>query len=141
MLVSGAMAASMLDALVFPGGTSLTGTTLRIRTGARPATCVAAPTGTLLAEAIQLGSWPASTYLTVNAIGIMTAASGLCFSDGSINTTGTAGYWRLEDSFNVCIAQGTLGTSGAELIVNSTAVVAGQTFNVTAFAFYLSGLH
>ena len=99
---------------------------LLIYTGAAPASCATAASGTLLATLTCSNPFapaPSSGVLTASAITSATAAA-----------TGTAGYWRLctSSAGTTVIAQGTVGTSGADLNLNSTSISSGQTVSVTS---------
>jgi len=100
---------------------------LRIRTGAPPANCAAADTGTILAEVTLPSDWMAA------ASGGSKAKSGT-WQDLTANNNGTAGHWRIYDSGgSVCHMQGTYGTSGADMIGDSVNFTAGQAFTVNSF--------
>jgi hypothetical protein len=56
------------------------------------------------------------------------------WTDSSADATGTAGHFRLYASDGTtCHAQGTVGTSGADMIVDNTSFATGQSFTVTTF--------
>jgi hypothetical protein len=100
---------------------------LRIRTGAPPASCAAARTGTVLATVNLPADW-------------MTAATGGVKSklgtwqDLSADATGTAGHFEIMDtSLTTCHLQGTYGTSGTDMIGDSVSFTAGQQFTVNTF--------
>ena len=109
--------------------------TLNIYSGSAPANCAANTTGTLLA------SIPLST--TGSPVDWMAAAASGAkskngtWTDASADATGTAGYFRIFASAsafaNGCEIQGTVGTSGTDMIVNSTSFVAGNSFTVNTF--------
>ena len=108
-----------------------TGTTavLKIKTGAAPANCAAADTGTVLATLTLPSDWMAA------------AASGAksklgTWEDTSADATGTAAHWRLYASDGTtCHAQGTVTVTGGggDMTVDSTSFTAGQSFSVTTF--------
>lgn len=100
---------------------------LKIRTGAPPANCGTADSGTVLATV----SLPAD-YMAA-ASGGAKAKSGT-WEDTSADATGTAAHFRLYASDGTtCHAQGTVGTSGTDMIVDSTSFTAGQDFIVNTF--------
>lgn len=102
---------------------------LKIRTGAAPANCAAADTGTVLATLNLPSDWMAAASAGSKA------KSGT-WEDASADNTGTAGHWRLYASDGTtCHAQGTVTTSGGggDMIVDSTSFTAGQNFTVTGF--------
>ena len=119
-----------LDAVETVIGTSAV---LKMRTGAPPATCATADSGTVLATANLPSDWMAA------ASGGTKAKSG-SWEDLSADNTGTAGHFRLYASDGTtCHCQGTVGTSGTDLIVDSTSFTAGQTFNITAWTWTAPG--
>lgn len=100
---------------------------LRIRTGAAPASCAAADSGTVLATVNLPSDWMAA------ASGGVKAKSGT-WSDAAADATGTAAHFRIYKADGVtCFAQGTVGTSGADMIVSNTSFAAGQPFTVDSF--------
>jgi hypothetical protein len=113
-----------LDAIETTIGTSAI---MRIRTGAAPANCAAADSGTVLATL----NLPAD-YLAAAASGSK-AKSGT-WEDTSADATGTAAHFRIYDSAGTtCHLQGTVGTSGTDLVVDNTSFATGQSFTVTGF--------
>jgi hypothetical protein len=46
--------------------------------------------------------------------------------------TGTATFWRLLTSASTVIAQGSVGTSSADLVLNTTAITSGSTVSITS---------
>jgi hypothetical protein len=101
--------------------------TLEIRSGAPPANCAAADTGTVLAT-IAL----AADFLTASSGGAGSVAKVGTWTDASADGTGTAGHFRLKGGAT-CHVQGTVGTSGADMIVDNTSFNAGQSFSITTF--------
>lgn len=100
---------------------------LRIRTGAAPANCAAARTGTVLVTVALPADWMAA------ASGGTKAKSGT-WSDPTADATGTAGHWEIMDSAGTnCHMQGSVGTSGAELNLLSLSITAGQPVNIDTF--------
>jgi hypothetical protein len=100
---------------------------LRIRTGAQPANCAAARTGTVLATLSLPSDWMAA------ASGGTKSLSGT-WQDASADATGTAAHFEVMDStVTTCHIQGSVGTSGTDMIVDSTSFTAGQQFTVNSF--------
>lgn len=102
---------------------------LRIFTGAPPATCATANSGTILATV----NCP-SDYLTAASAGAK-AKSGT-WEDISADGAGTAGHWRLYASDGTtCHLQGTVTATGGggDMTVDNVVFAAGQTFTVTTF--------
>lgn len=110
---------------------STIGTTpiLRIRTGAAPADCATADSGTVLAEMTLPSDWMAA------ASGGSKALSGT-WQDASANATGTAAHWRLYNSAGTtCHAQGTVTATGGggDLTLDNTSIASGQSVTITGF--------
>lgn len=115
-----------LDAVETVTGTAAR---LKIRTGAAPATCATADSGTVLADATLPSDWMAA------ASGGTKALSG-SWADSSADATGTAGHFRLYASDGTtCHAQGTvtLTAGGGDMTVDNTSFATGQAFSVTSF--------
>lgn len=102
---------------------------LKVRSGAAPANCAAADTGTVLAT-INLPS----DYMSAASGGVKQLTGS--WVDSSADATGTAAHFRLYDSAGTtCHLQGTVTATGGggDMEVNTTSFVAGQQFTVTAF--------
>lgn len=101
----------MADAGAAPG-------TLQIRSGTQPAGPDSTATGTLLAE-ITLGD-PAFGA----ASGGVATLAGTPLSATAV-ADGTASWFRILDSDDLAIMDGSVGVSSADLIVNTTTVTTG----------------
>lgn len=102
---------------------------LKIRTGAPPATCATADSGTVLAT-LNL-----PTDYMAAASGGTKAKSGT-WQDTSADATGTAAHWRLYASDGTtCHAQGTVTATGGggDMEVDNTSFSTGQSFTVSTF--------
>lgn len=99
---------------------------LRIYDGTPPASVGAALSGNTLLAELVMGSpmAPAASggVLTLNAIS----------NDSSANATGTATFCRLFTSGGTAKVQGTVGTSGAFLNMNTVSFVAGAVVSITS---------
>lgn len=103
---------------------------LKIRTGAQPANCATADSGSVLAT-LNLPS----DYMAAASSGSK-AKSGT-WEDTSADATGTAAHWRLYASDGTtCHAQGSITATGGggDMTVDSTSFTSGQAFTVTAFS-------
>jgi hypothetical protein len=121
---------SRLDQIETYIGTSVTLQIFTVGAGI-PANCGANNAGTLLASITLPSDWMAA------ASGGSKAKSGT-WTDASADATGTAAYFRVFNSTTTfdgttCQIQGTVGTSGTDMIVNSTSFVAGNSFTVNTF--------
>lgn len=122
--LSDAVRNAMADAYETAIGTA---PTLEIRTGAPPANCAAADSGTLLASMTLPSDW-------------MSAASGGSKSklgtweDLLANAAGTAGHYRIKQGAT-CHEQGTVTATGGggDMTVDNTSIAVNQKVTVTTF--------
>jgi hypothetical protein len=115
-----------LDAIETAIGTSAI---LKIRTGAAPADCGTADSGTVLATATLPSDWMAA------ASSGSKAKSGT-WQDTSADNTGTAGHFRIYDSGGTtCHIQGSVTATGGGgvMTVDNTSFASGQSFTVSSF--------
>lgn len=102
---------------------------IELRTGAQPASCATAPSGTLLAQASLPSDWLAA------------AASGAKAKSGTWQFTGiaagTIGHFRIYDagSPSACHIQGSVTATGGggDMTVDNTSLAVGQTVTVNTF--------
>lgn len=102
---------------------------LKIRTGAAPANCAAADSGTVLASMSLPSDWMAA------ASGGTKAKSGT-WEDASADAAGTAAHFRIYDSGGtVCGIQGTVTATGGggDLTLDNTVLAVGQDILITGF--------
>lgn len=119
----------MLDLIVTAIGTS---GKLKIYDGTKPAgPGTAVTTQTLLAElALSATAGTVSGgVLTYNAI----------TTDASANASGTASWFRITTSADVAVYDGTVGTSGSDLNLNTTSIVSGGPVSVTSLTLTAPG--
>lgn len=101
---------------------------VQIRTGAQPANCAAADSGTLLAEFTLASDWSsqASGVLTFSGVPLSATAS----------ATGTAAHYRIKDSAGTtCHEQGSITATGGggDLTVDNVSIASGQTVQITGW--------
>lgn len=116
-----------LDAIETATGTSAV---LKIRTGAHPATCATADSGTVLVTMTLPSDWMAA------ASGGAKAKSGT-WEDTSADATGTAAHFRIYASDGTtCHIQGSVTATGGggDMTLDSTSITAGQTVTITNFS-------
>jgi hypothetical protein len=100
---------------------------LKIRTGAQPADCATADSGTVLAT------------LNLPSDAFAAAASGAKAKSGTWNDTsadaaGTAAHFRLyKTDGSTCVLQGSVGQGSGDLSLDNTVLAVGQTVTITAF--------
>lgn len=56
-------------------------------------------------------------------------------NDTSADATGTAAFFRVLDSNNNVVFQGTVGTASADMILNTTSIVAGAIVSISSFTY------
>lgn len=120
---------AMLDAIETAISTSAV---LKIRSGAAPANCAAADSGTVGATITLPVDWAAA------ASGGTKAKSGT-WSDTTADASITAAHWRIYASDGTtCHLQGTVGAGSGDLSLDTTTIVANATVTVTAFTFTMA---
>lgn len=115
-----------LDAVESTIGTSAV---LKIRSGAPPANCGTADSGTVLATLTLPSDWMAAASSGAKAM------AGT-WQDTSADATGTAAHWRIYASDGTtCHEQGTVTATGGggDMTVDNTSFASGQAFNITGF--------
>lgn len=115
-----------LDAVETAIGTSAV---LKIRTGAAPANCGTADSGTVLATLSLPSDWMA-------AASSGTKAKSGTWEDTSADNTGTAAHFRIYASDGTtCHAQGTVTATGGggDMTVDNVSFASGQAFSITSF--------
>jgi hypothetical protein len=102
---------------------------LKIRTGAPPASCAAADSGTELASM----ALPADPFAA--ASGGSKAKSGT-WEDPTANAAGTAGHFRVyKNDGTTCVMQGTVTATGGggDMTIDNVVLAVGQQVTVTGF--------
>jgi hypothetical protein len=109
------------------------GGSIQIFSGSQPSTPETAVSGTLLAT------------LALNGTAFGTASNGVitanAISNVTIGTTGTAAWFRCWKSDGVTpLFDGTVGTSGCDMNLNSVSLSSGATLSVSSFTFTVPGV-
>jgi hypothetical protein len=118
---------AMLDAIETTVGTSAV---LRIRTGAAPANCAAARSGTVLATLNLPSDWMAAASSGSKAL---TGS----WTDASADAAGTAAHYEIMDStVTTCHLQGTVTATsgGGDIELQNVVIAAGQAITITSFS-------
>lgn len=104
-----------------------TSPTLELRTGAAPANCAAADSGTVVATMTLPSDWLAAAGSGQKAI------SGT-WQDTSADNAGTVGHFRIKAGAT-CHIQGTVTISGGggDMTLDNNVVGAGQQITITSF--------
>lgn len=125
--LSTAVRNARLDAIESTIGASAV---LKIRSGAQPANCAAADSGTVLATLNLPADWMAAA----SAGGKSLLGS---WADSSADATGTAAHYRIYASDGTtCGLQGSVTATGGggDITLDNTSIAAGQAITITAFA-------
>lgn len=101
--------------------------TMEIRSGAPPANCAAADSGSVLATIALPADWLTSADATATVSKVGT------WEDLSADASGTPGHFRIKQGAT-CHLQGTVGVSASDMIVDSATFTAGQHFSVNTFS-------
>lgn len=99
--------------------------TLKIYSGTQPATADDAASGTLLATfTLEATAFGAASSGTITLAGVpMTVAAG---------NSGTAGWFRIEQSDGDNVLDGSVGTSGSQINLNTTSITSGVNVTITS---------
>jgi hypothetical protein len=108
---------------------------LRIRTGAAPANCGTADSGTVLATLNLPSDWMAAASAGSKAL------TGT-WQDASADAAGTAAHFRIYDSGgSTCHIQGSVTATGGggDMTLDNTSIAIGQQVNITSFTLTAGG--
>lgn len=110
-----------------------TAPTLEIRSGAKPADCATADSGTVLATMTLPADWLAA------ASGGTKALAGT-WQDASADATGTAGHFRIKAGAT-CHIQGSVTATGGggDMTLDNTSITAAQQVTITGFTLTAGG--
>lgn len=125
--LSTAVRNAMLDAIESTVGTSAI---MRLRTGAAPANCGSADSGTVIATLNLPSDWMA-------AASSGSKAKAGTWEDTSADAAGTVAHFRIYDSGGTtCHLQGTVTATsgGGDLELDNVSVAAGQQITITSFS-------
>lgn len=120
---------AMLDAIEVEAGNSCS---LRIYTGAQPATCATANSGTVLADMDLPADWMGAAAAGVKAI------AGV-WSDASADADGTAAHFRIYNSQatkdgTTCFIQGSVGQGSGDLSLDDNTILETQLVTISTFS-------
>jgi hypothetical protein len=108
---------------------------LNIYSGTVPANADTALSGNTLLATLTMAATAFGAANTSTGV----ATAGTITADSSADATGTATFFRVMESGTtpgtVVVFQGTVGTSGAELNLSSTSIVATGTVSVTSLTY------
>lgn len=101
---------------------------IKVFTGAQPALNGAAG-GTLLVTM----TFGATAFPTATAAGGIVTGTANAITSGTAGNTGTAGYMALQTSASVMIGTGSVGTSSADLNLNTLTITNGNNVSCSSF--------
>lgn len=132
--VSSARRAAMLNSITAAASSGI----LRIYSGAQPTDAdTAVGAQVVLAELTMNATAFGSATSVASTDSVLTANS--ITPDSSANATGVAAWFRLWDSAGtVPLIDGTVGTSAADLIINSVSISAGAAVSASSLTLTLS---
>jgi uncharacterized glyoxalase superfamily protein PhnB len=113
------------------------GGTLKIYTGSQPTDANTAIGAQTLLATLTLGNPAFSASAASGSAGskVVTANANTITGDTSADNTGTAAWFRvLKSNGTSIVMDGSVGTSGADLNLATTSLVAGEDVEVTSFA-------
>lgn len=114
-----------------------TGPKLQIFTGAQPAACSSADSGTKIAEGNAPSDWMGAASAGAKAIA---NAPWAITGNASAGTGTNMGHFRLKEStVTTCYHQGSVGTSAADLIVTNLSIANTQVLNITGWDLTVGG--
>jgi hypothetical protein len=103
---------------------------MKLRSGAKPADCAAADSGTVISTINLPADW-----MSAAASGVKSKSG--TWEDTSADNAGTIGHYRIYSSDGTtCHEQGTVTATGGggDLTVDNTVVAAGQQVTITAYS-------
>lgn len=110
--------------------------TIKLYSGTQPVGANTALSGNTLLSTLTFGSTAFGTPTASGSDGskTVTATANSITSDTSAAATGTAAFFRCwETNGTTAILDGSVGTSGADLNLNTTSIVSGGTVAITSF--------
>jgi hypothetical protein len=106
---------------------------LKIYDGTQPATIATAIGAQVLLAQLTCGT----PFAAAASGGVLTANA--ITQDASADATGTASWYSLQTSAGVRVVEGSVGTSGSDLNLNTVSIVAGGPVAVTSFTYTAPG--
>lgn len=103
---------------------------IRIYAGTPPANVDTALSGNTLLAELQCAATPFTGFTDIGSA--IRATFDEIADDTSADDTGTATCFRLEKSDGTAVAQGDVGASGTDLVLNTTAITADSTVAITS---------
>lgn len=102
---------------------------IKIYSGSVPANAAATIGAATLLSTNTAASTPLASFSDTGTAGRATWGT---IANATAVATGTAAFFRWTTSGGTVIAQGSVGTSGTDMVLNTTAVTSGSTVSITA---------
>lgn len=106
-----------------------TSAVVKIRTGAQPANCAAADSGTALVTFSLASDWASAASAGAKSLSSLPVST-------TAGASGTAQHYRIYDSTaTTCHEQGSITATGGggDMTIDNTSINSGQTVQITAF--------
>lgn len=128
--VTNAVAKAMLDALTAAADAG-TAAVIEIYSGSVPADADASGAGLTLLASLTMSGTSFGAAADINPGARITANS--ITADSSADATGTASCFRIKtQTGGTVICQGTVGTSSADLVLNTVSITSGSTVSISS---------
>ena len=98
-------------------------------TTTQPSDCATADAG---AEVFEI-TLPATAFADASAGAMVKAGTWSCTGAATTGNAAAVGYFRVKDSADVCVMQGTVGQGSGDLSLDNSTVAAGQTVTISTF--------
>lgn len=129
--VTQAVAQAMITAFATAADAG-TAAVIEIYAGAVPANADATPSSPTLLASLTCSASISSGISDTGTAARLTFAA--ITSDTSADNTGTAAYFRIKtQTGGTVVAQGTVGTSAADIVLNTVSITAGSTVALSSF--------
>jgi hypothetical protein len=102
--------------------------TIELRTGAEPTNCIDGDSGSLLATLTFAGT---AFQNATDADPGATANANTIVGDSDATGGGDAGHFRVKDGLGVVVTQGSVGTSGADMNLDTVTINNGDTVDLS----------
>ncbi len=120
-----AAAKAGLDAILALLSTGGVAGTIKLYTGSIPATADTGASGSLVATlTFSTTAFPAS--VNDGTAGAKCTANAITSDPSATGNASAVGYFRACDHTGLCVLQGTVGTSSADMIISNTTITAGS---------------
>ena len=99
---------------------------------------IPADVDTAISDQVLLATLPLANPAfgaAADGTGKATATANAVTADSSADATGTAAFFRAVDRDGLAVIQGTVGTSSADMVLNTVSIVSGVEVSISAWTF------